>query len=199
MTDEQAPRVDLEARLDALESEVRILRDRQEILDVVAAYCRGIDRVDETILRDVYHPDGMDRHGPFLGNREQFVRWAIEYVRPNTMVHHGITTHNCELQGDRAYTETCVVFFSQRPNSSLMLGGGARYIDELERRDGRWAIVKRCEIMDCTFDAQPSNQMTAPWTEIPSKRDGSDLSYQRPLDLPEPLGENIAHQYPTDA
>jgi len=50
-----------------LPARLRTLLDRQEIADVVARYCRGIDRRDFDLVRTCYHPDGTDRHTGFLG------------------------------------------------------------------------------------------------------------------------------------
>jgi hypothetical protein len=50
-----------------LSARLRTLLDRQEIADVVARYCRGIDRRDFDLVRACYHPDGADRHTGFSG------------------------------------------------------------------------------------------------------------------------------------
>src|SRR5262245_17777267 len=47
---------------------VRVLLDKQAIQEVLARYCRGVDRADLELLRSVYHPDAIDNHGTFNGN-----------------------------------------------------------------------------------------------------------------------------------
>lgn len=172
--------------IEDLVEEVRYLRDRQDICDVINAYCRGLDRLDPDILRGAYHEKAIDRHGPFLGERDEFVSWAIDLVAAFPMSHHSVTTHNCEIRGDRAWAESYCVFFTLMEDRETLGAGAARYIDELERRDRKWAIVKRTEIMDCCYQMPVVNWLDGPWTEIPSRQDRADLSYQRPLNVPAP-------------
>ncbi len=173
--------------LKSLAREVRYLRDRLDILDCISGYCRGLDRLDADLLTSVYHPDVVDRHGPFVGDRAAFVPWAIDLVRVFPMCHHSVTTHNCQIDGDRANAESYCVFFTTLEDGEKIGAGAARYIDELERRNGKWAISKRVEIMDCCYDLSRSRWLGDSWEEIPARRDRQDLSYQRPLTVPMPL------------
>lgn len=170
----------------ALAKEVRYLRDRQDIADVISAYCRGLDRLDADILRSTYHDDALDRHGPFYGGREEFVSWAIELVAEFPTNHHSVTTHNCEIHGDTAWAESYCVFFTLMPDRKTLGTGAARYIDELERRTGRWAISKRSEVMDICYEIPVAPWLSSEWTDVPSRQNRDDLSYQRPLIVPTP-------------
>ncbi len=49
------------------EAALRLMLDKQEIHEVMMRYCRAIDRMDEELLRSVYHPDAIDNHGLFNG------------------------------------------------------------------------------------------------------------------------------------
>jgi hypothetical protein len=178
---------DLSEEFEILKREVRQLRDRQDILACVNAYCRGLDRLDANLLRSAYHKDAVDRHGPFMGNREEFVPWAIDLVKPFPASHHSLTTHNCEIDGDVAYAESYCIFFTVLEDGKTLGAGAARYIDQLERRDGRWAITARCEVMDCCYELVRSAWLGDAWEEVNAKRDPSDLSYSRPLKVPTPL------------
>lgn len=171
----------------ALVKEVRYLRDRLQIADCIAAYCRGLDRLDADVLRSTYHVDAIDRHGPFLGDRETFVPWAIDLEAAFPATHHSVTTHLCEINGDVANAESYCVFFVVLPDGKTLGAGAARYIDELERRDGQWALSKRVEVMDCSYEVPRSSWLGPAWEEIPPGRDKSDLSYRRPLEIPEPV------------
>lgn len=171
----------------ALAREVRYLRDRQDIADVISAYCRGLDRLDADVLRGAYHEDALDRHGPFMGDRETFVPWAIDLVAGFPVNHHSVTTHNCEIAGDTAWAESYCVFFTAMPDGKTLGAGAARYIDELERRSGKWAIAKRVEVMDCCYELPASSWLGAAWEEVLPRRDKDDLSYARPLHIPAPI------------
>src|ERR1700722_6697813 len=55
-----------------LEKKVQLLIDHQEIEQVLKLYCRAIDRLDVELLKSIYHPDGTDDHGSFVGNAQEF-------------------------------------------------------------------------------------------------------------------------------
>ena len=178
---------DLRAEIDELRREVRGLKDRQSILDCVSNYCRGLDRCDAEILGGAYHAGAVDRHGPFYGSRDEFVPWAIDLCRPFPVTHHSLTTHTCEIDGDDAYAESYCIFFAVLPDGKKLGAGAARYIDQLERRDGVWAVVARCEVMDCGFELDRSELFSGAWVEVKAKPNREDISYQRPLRVPRPL------------
>jgi hypothetical protein len=161
------------------------LIDRQAILDCIQRYCRALDRHDDELLASVYHADAIDNHGPWLGSRDEFVRWANHECHEGLHAHqHHVTTHSCEIDGDVAHTETYVLFIHRDRDERTVLLGGGRYIDRLERRDGEWRIALRRLIMDfraiadgSEFAASTAGYATGTW-------DRSDVSYERPLELP---------------
>jgi hypothetical protein len=157
--------------------------DRSEIRDVVNRYARGLDRHDDAVLESVFHPDAVDHHGPWVGPRDEFVRWANHECHNAFGAHtHNMTSHNCEIDGDTAHTETYVIFvLRERATNNVRVGGG-RYMDRLEKRNGEWRIVVRRLIMDWRFIADGSV-----WQKPDSYEHGtwdkSDASYDRPLNL----------------
>lgn len=171
-------------QFDLLAAEVRHLRDRQEILDCINIYGRGLDRLDTEPLWAAFHPDGVDNHGPFTGNVEAFVPFAIECESSFARTHHGVSSHNCEIDGDTAHAESYVHFFVLMRDRPVIGAGGGRYIDRLERRDGRWAIVVRRLIMDWTFEVPSSQWLGTEWDQFPPRRDRDDFAYHRPLTEP---------------
>jgi SnoaL-like domain len=58
---------DVNQQLDELRRELRDLRDRQDILDCINSYGRGLDRLDADLIRNAYHADAIDQHGTFVG------------------------------------------------------------------------------------------------------------------------------------
>lgn len=44
----------------ASEDQVRKLQDKDEIRDVVMRFCRGIDRLDEALIRSCFHADSYE-------------------------------------------------------------------------------------------------------------------------------------------
>lgn len=87
------------------------LLDRQDILDCINRYCRGVDRFDKEMILSAYHPDAVDFHGEFKDTAEKFVEWAFGYHREYQHSHqHMVLNHTAELEGDTAHTETYWLF-----------------------------------------------------------------------------------------
>ena len=65
------------------------LADKDEIRDVLMRYGRGVDRLDEELLRSCYHPDSHDDHGHWKGNGHDFAAFIVSSLPERT--HH--STH----------------------------------------------------------------------------------------------------------
>ena len=148
-----------EPEAESLEKIVRELQDREAIRNLIATYSRGVDRLDRELLISVFHPDALDDHGVFIGSREEFADWAIANHTATHLSHqHCILTHSCDLDGDMAHTETYYMFVAMNLSGTPMASSGGRYIDRLEKRDGRWAISVRV----CLRDWAPLSEICAP-------------------------------------
>lgn len=158
------------------------LLDRQDILDCVSRYARGLDRHDDAMVASAYHPDALDNHGDFTGSADAFIPWANELHAADWDAHqHHLTNHVCEIDGDVAHAETyCIGAFRRKDHSMVDMAGG-RYIDRLERRDGQWRIAARTVVMEwvCAAPSAVSRFSADPYP--PGAWDRSDRSYQRPL------------------
>jgi hypothetical protein len=176
--------------------EIRYLRDRQEILDCVNRYGRGLDRLDGDLISSAYHSDAVDNHGPFVGYVPEFVKFALEVEGSFGWTHHGITSHNCDIEGDTAHAESYVYWFVRMPDGKTLGAGGGRYIDRLERRDGRWRLALRRLLMDWSFEVPFSGWLGPDWDDVKGSRDGKDPSYERPLRLPAELRAALAKKTP---
>lgn len=162
------------------------LYDKLKIREVVMAYSRGVDRMDREVLMSVYHPDAIDDHGFFVGNREQFWDWVSHYHGNAHVTHqHAITSHNCELVGDVAHAESYWLFAAMDAQDGTLTLGGGRYIDRMEKRDGEWRIAARKCVSEWGGVPAPSKvppQFMAMLRESGIvARDRSDSSYERPL------------------
>ncbi|HKS99357.1 MAG TPA: nuclear transport factor 2 family protein [Rugosimonospora sp.] len=184
---------------DELARTVRELKDRQEILDCLMRYSRGVDRLDRELLLSVYHEDAVDDHGMFVGGPKEFADWVVAMHGSTHLSHqHCLFNHSCDLDGDVAHTETYYMFAGMnRVGAPLSMSGG-RYLDRFERRDGRWAIAARVCVRDwAPLETQPDpgdpSTMTAIRGSLPPAviefmrtgplptRDRADPSYHRPL------------------
>lgn len=174
-------------RLHEQEIRLRLLEDRQAIVDCSYRFCRGINRMDEDLLRSAFHPDALDDHGIYRGGVDGFVEWIRSLYGALATTQHFVTNHTIELDGERAHVEQYwFVANVARGRSGVVLRGG-RYIDCYERRDGRWAIARRACLIE--WNAQSGELAMdavagAGFAEVGTiSRDRSDLSYQRPLEL----------------
>ena len=90
----------------------------------------------------------------------------------------------CEIDGDVAHTESYVIglFADKGAETSRMLAG--RYIDKLEKRDGKWGIVLRRATVEVAMEGKailPNGGPIAGSGYLKGDRDRTDPSYQRPL------------------
>jgi hypothetical protein len=183
-----------------LERTVAELADRQAISDVLMTYSRGIDRLDRDLLLSVYHEDAIDDHGVFVGTPEEFVDWAIAMHTATHLSHqHCIFNVTCDLDGDVAHTESYYMFVGMNRAGDPLAMTGGRYIDRMEKRDGRWAIAARVCVRDwAPLERVPESMDPAEMTAVKGldertkelmrtgtrpRRDREDASYQRPLTI----------------
>jgi ketosteroid isomerase-like protein len=134
------------ARLDALESELTTLRDKEAIRDVIHRYCRVADRCDQQAFKDCYWEDGYDDHGFFGGNGQAFADYVIPILRQAEASIHAITNTIIDLRGDRAFCESqwSVVHRLKKPDGDFLdYWHQGRYLDIFEKRNGEWRILCR--------------------------------------------------------
>ncbi len=120
----------------------------REIRRRLLEYCRGIDRCDAALVASVYHPDGTDDHGSFVGLGSDFAVYATDALRRHALA----TSH---VIGDSLYAvvdETTVDVETQVMAVHRCADGeggeylerfGGRYFDRFVQRDGAWKIADR--------------------------------------------------------
>jgi hypothetical protein len=175
---------------DTLRQDVRYLMDRTQILDCVSRHARGCDRHDVDLIASAYHVDGVDEHGHAVNGGPDYGTWANATHAETSRVHtHNITTHTCEIDGDTAHAESYVIVVLIGPDTKSAQFITGRYIDRLERRDGRWRIAVRRSTVEGMFLADARVLQSSFFVEKGYQlgtRDRSDLSYQRPLTIDAP-------------
>lgn len=168
-----------------LQRDVQYLLDRTAIADCIAAHARGCDRHDVGLLTGTYHDDGLDIHGATVNAGPHFAAWANAVHAATSQNHlHNITTQSCEIDGDEAHAESYVLVTLLTPDSSIATVMCGRYVDRLQRRDGRWRIAVRHATVELAYTADArllQSQYFVTQGYAHGTRDRSDLSYQRPL------------------
>ena len=175
--------------LNAIDSEKRLrleqLLDRQEILDCLLRFCRGMDRFDRELFLSAFHSDAIIAAGEFVGGPREIYTWASRlHEQGQSATNHNLLNHSCDIDGDTAHTETYYLFVGRNRDQSNWIAGG-RYIDRLERRDQQWKIVLRTNAIEWsgmlpTMPLPFADVADIALNGVPS-RNKDDPSYQRPL------------------
>jgi len=161
------------------------LLDRQDILDCLLRFTRGMDRFDRALFLSAFHEDATIAAGPFVGGPIELYKWAAAlHEHGQTATHHNLLNHTCDIDGDTAHTETYYLFVGRNRDDSNWIAGG-RYIDRLERRGGVWKIALRTNAIEWS-GIVPT--LPIPFADVAGiglngtpSRDEQDPSYQRPL------------------
>lgn len=177
--------MNLEDRLAAAEQKLRYLSDRQEILDCIVRTARGNDRFDLGRITGSYHPGAIHELGQKKISGDEYGAHANHAHAVMCEANlHNVTMHACEIDGDVAHAESYVIgFFLDNGCATARVLAG-RYIDRLERRDGRWGIVLRRATVEVPLEGSarlPNKRTVAGSGYLKGSRDQSDPSYQRPL------------------
>ena len=124
---------------------------RAEITDVLTRYVRGADRNDWELVRSCYHPDATDDHGLYAGDVDGLMEFLAEVAATLSATSHQLGPPHIEVDDAAARAETYCLGWYERPGSEgsiWSIAQGLRYLDRLERREGRWAIVSRIVVLD---------------------------------------------------
>jgi hypothetical protein len=161
------------------------LLDRQDILDCLMRFSRGMDRFDREIFLSAFHPDATIAAGAFVGNPAALYDWARQlHDQGQSGTHHNLLNHSCDIDGDVAHAETYYLFVGRNRDATNWLAGG-RYLDRLERRAGSWKIALRTNAIEWS-GIVPT--LPIPFADVPDidlngapARGKEDPSYRRPL------------------
>jgi hypothetical protein len=169
------------------------MRSRQQIADLCHLYCRALDRVDEALLRSVFHPDSTHHHDLFQGPSAEFCGYAIELLKTLDRTQHLLGNILIEFSGDVATAESYFLAYhrvaagTRGPgmfaNHDLSIAEdvyvGGRYVDRFERRDGIWKIAHRTGIHEWeTWQAASDRHFPVMEDGGKGHRDGTDIVYR---------------------
>jgi SnoaL-like domain len=163
------------------------LADREAIRHCVLRYCRGLDRLDEAMLREVYWPDATDDHITYSGPAEGFIEVAREMLSAIPRTQHLLGNMLIEMRDDasadcESYFQAYHLIEDENSGSHDLVVAG-RYVDRFEKRNDEWRIAQRSIIVDwfrqypdtCQFsDKKPLGIATA--------RPGHELAARKPHD-----------------
>jgi hypothetical protein len=159
--------------------------DRQNILDCLIRFSRGMDRLDRELALSAFHPDAVCDYGPYVGDAAGLFDWAMMQKSNLVFTHHSLSNHSCEIDGDVAHSETYLFYIARRMDESNWQANG-RYIDRLEQRNGTWRIAMRYCVVE---GMHQTAKCELPFVGIadlddngkPGYERAEDPSYRRPL------------------
>jgi hypothetical protein len=188
---------------DEIRAQLVAIADRQQISDLILDYCRGVDRLDDPLLRSTNWPDATDNHGGGDAKAMDFCSRVIPLLREHALsTMHLVAKSRLVLEGDKASGEVYVVAYhvlkSARsldtfigpeaaqtirdglPHAALdgpfEYNAGARYLDRYERREGEWRFAYRGLAFEWT-QARPACVSLSLLNRTRGRRDPSDPSY----------------------
>ena len=188
-----------------LESELRLLLDKQALGELLIRYARGIDRWDRELVLACFHPDASVHYNTYEGNAIEFYEALWERTEGHgngqggiPRGQHVVTNALFEVRGDVAYGESYLEarrsgIGSRRAGAeSEATGPGfpieriGRFIDRCERRNGEWRFVSRRVAMEwMSEEVEGSDVMPGGYrleNFAPTRHDRSDPSYERNWD-----------------
>ncbi|HEX7386334.1 MAG TPA: nuclear transport factor 2 family protein [Castellaniella sp.] len=149
---------------DTTSSFMEQLRAERDIKNTLQQYCRGVDRRDFERVREAYHADAEDHHGPYNGNIDGLIGWMVRRHEGVAQSMHFLGNCVIDWRSDRiALVETyCVTYqrlkadgASSLSDVGLTVGNSGqqtqvrcRYLDRFEKRNGQWKIAHRVVAYD---------------------------------------------------
>lgn len=143
---------ELRSQIELLATEVRILRDHEEIRQAMYAYARGVDRGDQELLEQCFHDAADDDHGNFKGDKATALAALARSARNKftiASVHH-LGNILIDLNGDEADVETYFMASQTREDTGKIFTRMrvGRYLDHFVRQDGIWQVIRRKVVDD---------------------------------------------------
>jgi SnoaL-like domain len=179
------------SELEELRARLEVLESKQAIIELMARYCRGVDRGDVELLKSVYHPDAIDDHATtFSGNAHELADFVIPLLARSYPHRYAITNTLIDLDGDRAFCESQYTSSHRvavdRTNVFDIEAYG-RYFDVVERRNGEWKIFHRRLWVERTMTLRVSDfdlegAMLAPPLPVDPVYDRFETPASRPED-----------------
>jgi hypothetical protein len=122
-----------------------------EIREVVARFCRGVDRIEPDLIRSCYHPGAVDDHGQYGGSVEDYLEKSVPRQRGLVNACHQLHQTLVEREGDAAVVETYATATERRKTDDGGMAddvAGVRFVDRFELRGGHWLIARRTVVID---------------------------------------------------
>lgn len=127
------------------------MSDRLDCMDLIQAWALYRDQGRWAELLDTFHPDGTISVTWFKGAFPDFVEASKRAAANSTSLSkHQIGWPLVTLRGDRAMAETSIAIHGRATLDGILVDNVSygRFLDRLDRREGRWRITERVAIYE---------------------------------------------------
>jgi hypothetical protein len=124
--------------------------DRLAIRETVENWVLWRDAGDWERFATVWHPDGWMTATWFQGPAKDFIAVSREGFERGVNILHSLGGWTCELAGTRAVSQVKMNILQRAPLHDVLVDVVCigRFYDFFEKRDNRWAIVRRQPIYE---------------------------------------------------
>jgi hypothetical protein len=129
---------------------VDLTADKLAIREIVENWVVYRDSADWERFATVWHSDGWMTATWFQGPAKQFIDVSREGFDKGVNILHTLGGWTCEIAGNRAVSQTKMTIHQRAPLEGVLVDVACigRFYDFLEKRTGRWAIVRRQPIYE---------------------------------------------------
>jgi hypothetical protein len=155
--------------------------DHYEITKTLSEYCHGCDRCDEHRMGSIYLQDSWDDHGSVKAPGPEFARlMTAEILARTDTLYHMLGQSLINVSGDEAGAETYFLAAgrSTRDDGVQMCNQlGGRFVDKLQREDGRWRVKHRVVVRDWSISMPIEHDWVAKSGLREGERSNADPSF----------------------
>ena len=124
--------------------------DKLAIREIVENWVLYRDAGDWERFATVWHSDGWMTATWFQGPAKDFIEASRKLFDQGANILHQLCGWTCDISGNRAISQVKMVINQRAPLNGFMVDVRCfgRFYDFLEKRDGRWGIVRRQPIYE---------------------------------------------------
>jgi len=124
--------------------------DRQAIRDLIENWVLWRDAGNWERFATVWHDDGWMTATWFQGPARDFIRVSREGFERGVSILHFLGGFTCDITGNRAISQVKMTINQRAPVDDVLVDVvcTGRFYDFLEKRQGRWGIVRRQPIYE---------------------------------------------------
>jgi hypothetical protein len=127
-----------------------LVADKLQIREVVENWVVYRDSADWERFATVWHSDGWMTATWFQGPWSEFIEVSRKGFEAGAMIQHMLGGWSCEIAGKRAISQVKMIIYQRGAIDGMPVDATCwgRFYDFFEKRDGRWAIVRRQPIYE---------------------------------------------------